>query len=90
MAYALPVAAQADPWIDYLIEGQTAWLIDNHDPDQWVSLILGMIQDPARRRELGIRAREWVKQNRPFSDHLDQLIGIYRRVTGKSIKFPRS
>ena len=88
MARALPVVAFDDPWLDYLIDDETAWLVREPSGDDWESAMRRVIKRPAEAVDLGRRAREWVAEHRIASDSVAHTLEVYRRLTGESIKFP--
>lgn len=87
MAAGMTVVARADPWVDYLIDGQTAWLIDASRPELWAQRLRKLLDDVHAARQLGLEARQWIGQHYPAVRHVDQTHMLYRRVTGESIKF---
>lgn len=88
MAHAVPVIAHHDPWLDYLHEDVTAWLIDGPDPDAWQTCITRLIEQPDLGRQLGQRAQHWVSENRLSAQQVAHTLDLYRRITGEPIKFP--
>ena len=88
MARTIPVLARGDPWLDYLIDDQTAWLVPEPDPQWWVTLIKRVIEEPSRTRSLAQRGRAWVKQRHLTSSYVDGMLALYQRLHGQSIKFP--
>ena len=52
MANGVPVIALHDPWLDYLIDQQTAWVAERADPTVWVQLLARLIETPAHTQEL--------------------------------------
>ena len=88
MAQGVPVIAQTDPWLDYLIDDQTAWLIDKPDATRWEEMLRHLIVAPDQGEALGTRAREWVRQHHLASQQIADTIDLYRKLTGEAIKFP--
>ena len=88
MAAGLPVLTLDDPWVDYLIEERTAWLLTEPSVDGWTSLLRRVIRKPEAARQLGIRAREWIGRHARASQYVGRTLGVYRRMTGESIQFP--
>ncbi|MCC7145225.1 MAG: glycosyltransferase family 4 protein [Phycisphaeraceae bacterium] len=88
MAHGLPVLARSDPWVDYLVEDQTAWLAESADSRRWIELLERLIQHPPDARALGLRSRQWVKDKHVPSRQVAATLQMYRRVTGEAIKFP--
>ncbi len=89
MAQSVPVIALKDPWLDYLIDRESAWIIDRPDPELWIERITQMIQTPSQGRDLAERARKWVGENHQATKEIDQTLTLYRQLTGESIKFPQ-
>ena len=87
MAHGIPVLAMQDPWLDYLIEGQTAWLVEQRDTDQWAKLLCRYISDPQAAQNLGLEARQWVRENRLAAMEVDHTLQLYRRICGEALKF---
>ena len=90
LAHGVPIIAREDPWLDYLIDDQTAWLIPKPEPEQWAAMIRRVIEDPARARSLADRGRAWVRQRHLVADYVDQTLALYQELGGESIKFPSS
>ncbi len=88
MAHGLAVLAQADPWMDHLIDDKTAWLVHGPDPSQWQNLIRRVIEQPERSDQLGQRARRWVGEHRLASGQIAATLDLYQRMTGETLKFP--
>ena len=88
MANGVPVIALKDPWLDYLIDQETAWVIDRADPAGWVEAIGPLIETPSLSQSLVTRAREWVRRHHIASMQVSLTLGLYKQVTGESIKFP--
>jgi hypothetical protein len=87
MARGMPIIAQADPWLDYLLPYKTAWTVDDPDPAAWAQLLLQFIKQPQDGIELGQQAREWVNGERLASMQIAGIIDLYRRLTGQTIAF---
>ncbi|MEM6332247.1 MAG: glycosyltransferase family 4 protein [Planctomycetota bacterium] len=85
MARGLPVIATEDPWLDYLIDGQTAWTVATAEPTGWHDRIARLIDEPQAAAALGDTARQWVTQNRPATQQIDTLLNLYRRYTGQTL-----
>ena len=88
MAAGLPVLTLNDPWVDYLLDEQTAWLLDEPSVDGWKALLRRVIRRPDEARELGSRAREWISERARASQYVGRTLSVYRRMTGESIQFP--
>jgi len=90
MAHGVPVAALSDHWIDYLIDQQTARVIEKPDPVLWVSMIERFIDQQDDARQLTERARQWVREHHRAAIQVERIVRLYREISGESIKFPRS
>lgn len=88
MLHGLPVLALKDPWLDYLIEGETALLLDRPEPAEWAKLIAKLFEQPDDMRGLGASAREWVGKRHVAAKQVATTLALYRRLTGESFKFP--
>ena len=87
MGCGLPVLARQDDWLDYLIDGQTAWLTDAADPRAWSDLIRRPIEGGAAARTLGESARQWVMKHHLAAALVERTIRLYRSLTGESYRF---
>lgn len=88
MARAVPVLARDDAWLDYLLDDETAWLVDDAEEDQWERLVRRVIESPDDARQLGQRARMWVGKDHLASQQVAGSLALYRKVTGEDMKFP--
>jgi hypothetical protein len=88
MAHGVPILAHRDPWVDYLINDQTAWLVDQPDYLQWGAVIDRLIAKPAFARDLTRRAHDWVGKHHLASQLLGRTLNLYRRLSGEGMKFP--
>ena len=89
MAVGMPVIARLDPALDYLVDEQTAWLVESADAARWKSLILRAINKPAEAAELGARARAWVMPRYSVAQQAVQTAELYRRLVGEPLAFPK-
>lgn len=88
MAHALPVIACADPLLDYLIDGETARVLQDPSPEAWAKAIIGFSTKPKPWRGLGRSAQKWVGKHRLASTQTELLLGVYRELIGEPIAFP--
>jgi len=89
MAQGLVVVARRDRWLDYLIDGQTAWVVEESDAGVWVGLIERLINHPGEGAGLAKKAKQWVGENHLASAQVAKALSVYRRLTSESIKFPQ-
>ncbi len=87
MARGLPVIVHHDPYLDYLIDGKTAAVLDDPAPQDWTNVLSRMVNQPHTAAELGRSARQWIKQNRPISHQVNGILDTYRRLTGQTLEF---
>ncbi|MBI1335688.1 MAG: glycosyltransferase [Phycisphaera sp.] len=88
MASGIPVIARQDPWLDYLVDGQTAWTIQQPDAREWSKALLRVIEDRPRATALGQSAKAWVTQRHVASQQVSSIVAAYHRASGESIPFP--
>lgn len=85
MAHDVPVIAREDPWLDFLVEGKTAWTVHEDDPKRWLQL-LRSVADP-KVKTLTDSAKQYVQAHHLASDANVVLLDLYRRLTGETIPF---
>lgn len=86
MGVGLPVLASRDDWLDYLIDGHTAWLADTPDADDWAMMLRRPIEQPQAAQQLGESAQQWVRDHHLAANQVEKTIQLYRNVTGESYK----
>ena len=88
MSRGIPILAHDDHWLDYLLDDQTAWLINRPHPELWTTAIERVLRKPAESKALGERAKQWVGEHHLASDHVQATINFYQTILGESFKFP--
>ncbi|MEX2214579.1 MAG: glycosyltransferase family 4 protein [Phycisphaeraceae bacterium] len=88
MAAGIPVLARSDRWLDYLIDDETAWIVDTVDATRWEELLRHLIVAPENGRELGRKAHQYVRDHHLVSRQVGDTLDLYRKVTGEAMKFP--
>jgi len=88
MARQLPVLAVEDPWLDYLRDGETAWVLGDPDADAWEQKLRQIIEEPEAGQELGERARGYIAEHHAGSTHVARTVELYRNLAGEAIPFP--
>jgi len=88
MAHGVPVIARADPWLDYFIEGRSAWVIDTPDAVTWADRLRRLIIEPQAANELAAAARDYVRSAHAPSRQIELTLNLYQRMAGESLKFP--
>jgi len=69
------------PHLDWLVDGETAVLVNKPRRDAWTEAVLRLLQDPALQQRLGQAARRHVLAHHGLQGHLDSLLGTFRRAT---------
>lgn len=90
MARGIPVIARADRWLDYLHHDQSAWVVDSAEPNAWLRRLRMIVEQPADARALGDRARTYIGEHHKVVHQIDQIINLYRQVTGEAYKFDQA
>ena len=88
MAHGLPILAAADPWLDYLNDDRTAWVVPEPDVDRWIVLLRRLIEDIPACRRLGASARDWISEHHKLSQQVQRTLDLYTQLVGESIPFP--
>jgi hypothetical protein len=88
MAQGIPIVAQIDPWLDYLIDNQTARLIDKPDALQWCDTICELLDDRLLMQHISRRSREWIDEHHVPAEQVQEIMSFYRKISGESIPFP--
>ncbi len=88
MARGIPIVAYNDPWLDYLIEDETAWVVSDSNPQSWQEYFNRLIDVPGACQELGKREQNWIRENRMASEQINRVLDLYRGLTGATIPFP--
>ena len=87
MAAGRPVIAEPDPAIDYLIDSQTARLISGAGANDWAEVLRSLVKRTDAMRELGGKARQYVREHHGVTAYLSRLMDVYREVSGEPLKF---
>lgn len=88
MAQGVPIIARTDPWLDYFVDGESAWIVDRPDAVVWADRLRRLITAPAAADELASRARDYVRSHHAPSRQVEMTLDLYRRMTGEAIRFP--
>ncbi|HEY3248935.1 MAG TPA: glycosyltransferase family 4 protein [bacterium] len=79
MASGKPVVAHVLPGLlEVLPPEQADLLIDPHDPGRYADAVIGLLADPARRREIGRVARSRVERYFTIDRMVDATVDVYR------------
>lgn len=64
MACGLPVIASRVPGNDTVVrEGETGWLFDLNNPENFVTSVRKVMEDPGLARRMGQKGRAWVRED---------------------------
>lgn len=91
MASAMPVVTAADPYLEMLIDDETAVLVRENSSEEWAGDLLRALTDPEYARRLGMGARGLVEHAYRSSLQIDGLLDTFDRLmTGGNYQFERS
>lgn len=65
---------------EVVADGVDGLVLDPRDPPAWAAAINGLLEDPARRREMGARGRERARDTFSPSRHARTMVGVYEQV----------
>jgi glycosyltransferase involved in cell wall biosynthesis len=80
MAQGIPVLALADPVIDYLIDKQTAWVIEVPEQHRWTARLAQLDADVRGVESLIASARAWCSKRHLVSHRVNQVLSLYRKL----------
>lgn len=80
MAEGVPVLALADPALDYLLDGQTAWVIDQPQPHRWTARLDEMEAATGDIDRLIASARAWCSRHHLVSHRVVQVLKVYHAL----------
>lgn len=63
-------------------DGVTGVLVPPKDPDRLADAIIGLLNDPERRRQLGQAGREWVENGFSADRMVEGNLAVYRELLG--------
>ena len=84
MAGLATVVSDIAPLREVTDDGIYAVIFRTGDANDLAVKLIGLASDPARRRELGAKGREWASQQFSIQTHIANLIALYDRIAGKS------
>lgn len=90
MAQGVPIIARTDPWLDYFVDGESAWMVDRPDAVVWADRLRRLITAPAAAHQLALSAREYVRTHHAPSHQVELTLDLYKRMAGEAIPFPGS
>lgn len=82
MASGMVVLAAADPAVSWLIDNESAWLLEAPTAGAWTKLVTRVLERPEDARQLTIRAAQRVSVEHRATAHVASVLGAYEWVTG--------
>ncbi|MHC4993317.1 MAG: glycosyltransferase family 4 protein [Planctomycetota bacterium] len=82
MASTMTIIAARDPYLEMLVDGETACSITEDTPEAWARSMQRLFGDPEQARRLGRGARDLVVERYRSTDHVRLLMGVLERVVG--------
>lgn len=80
-AHGLPVIASDVGGLPTLVhDGKTGILFPKEDTDKLAKAIIRLIENPAKRNELGKAGQEFIRSNFSFEQMIDKTIDVYKSV----------
>lgn len=80
MAQGIPVIALADPVLDYLIDKQTAWVVEAPEQHRWTARLEQLDADPRGVQSLTAAARQWCSKRHLVSHRVAQVLKVYHQL----------
>ena len=84
MGVGLPIVASAVGGLPEILESDRGVLVRSDDESAFVEAVVGMIRDPARRRQLGLAARAFIESEYSLASTVGRLEEIYHGLAGDS------
>ncbi len=83
-ACAAPAVASDIPGYREVMTPETAVAVPSGDPDALAQAVIGLLENEARRQELGAAAREHATERFGWDGLAARLLGIYELVSGRT------
>lgn len=80
MVYGMPVVAADDPFLDMLVEGESASIVPAAEPEEWAHRLEHLLGNPEAARSLGLSARERTASRHRSTDHVAHLLETFERI----------
>jgi len=74
---------------DYLIDGQTCWIVGPQTPEAWRDVLLELMQDRHKAAAIARRGQQFVRERHSMARTLEQFGSICRQATGMAIPLGR-
>ncbi len=76
------IVTRAGALPEYVINGETGWVIEPRNPQALAECLLNAFSDPARLAEMGKAGREWYRAQRRIEHRT--LLGMYHTIAGET------
>jgi glycosyltransferase involved in cell wall biosynthesis len=87
MAWGLPVVTTNSGGLPTVIDHETTgYLVPMRNPRALANVIKDLTNDPKKRNKIGLQARQHVRKNHSWSANVDELKGVYGRLTVMSVR----
>jgi glycosyltransferase involved in cell wall biosynthesis len=77
------VASKLPPLDELVVHGQTGFLIDPKDIDQWAHRLVHILSGPAARYVLGLNAYEFCRQRFALDQQIVKIENLYMRMSNE-------
>jgi len=85
MLLGKPVIASAAGGVPELIDdGETGFLIPPGDSEALADRLVMLLRDPALRRRMGEKSREWARQKFSLASHVREMCALYENLTRRN------
>ena len=80
MALGMPIVAAEDPYLDMLVDDETACLVDPGDAEEWTDKLRRVLTDADLAAALGRGARACVLEHHQPQEQVTRLAGAFEQV----------
>lgn len=84
MAAGQVVMPLRDPLVEVYRHDRTCYEVEAATPYCWEKAFSELLPDPAKRRRIGLGARNWIEQHRRVHPHVTALPGTYQTLMEKA------
>ena len=81
MAFGIPVIAGDDPFLDMLVDGESATIVTQSDAEGWARQLQRLLTDTEAARAIGQAGRRRIAADHRSSDQVSRLIEQFHRIT---------
>lgn len=81
MAWGIPVITTKSGGLPTIVEeGETGYLVPMRDPDRLREMIMNITHDTEKRNKMGTSARQYVRKNHSWNNHIRNLERVYQDI----------